>query len=82
MILGKIVNPTSKQSDDTISRARCYFCVSFPRATTVSRFSDPLGRLLALYDGQLNCLSILKPNFAERFENAAFVESFDGLCHG
>jgi hypothetical protein len=82
MILGKIVNPTSKQSDDPIGRARCYLYATFLRATTVTRFSDPFGRLLALYNGQLNSLSVLKSNFAERFKNAVFVESFDGLCHG
>jgi hypothetical protein len=82
MIFGKIVNPTSKQSDDAISGTRCYLCTSSLRATIVSRFSDSFGRLLAFYDGQLNSLSVLKSNFAERLKDAVFVKSVDGLGHG
>jgi hypothetical protein len=82
MIFGKIVHPTSKQSNDPIGRARCYFHSSCLRATIVGRFRDPFGRLLALYDGQLNSLFVLKSNFAERFKDAVLVKSFDGFCHG
>lgn len=82
MIFGKIVNPTSKQSDDAINGARCYLYTSSLRTTIVSRFSDPFGRLLAFYDGQLNSLSVLKSNFAERLKDAVFVKSFNGLRHG
>jgi hypothetical protein len=81
MVFGKIVNPTSKQSDNLIARARCYFYTSSFRASILSRSSDPVGRLLALYDGQLDSLSVLKSDFAERFKNTVFVKSIDGLCH-
>lgn len=82
MIFGKIVNRTSKQSDDPISGTRCYLYTSFLRATTVTRFSDPFGRLLTLNHSQLNSLPVLKTNFGERLKNSVFVESFDGLYHG
>jgi hypothetical protein len=82
MIFGKIVNPTSKQSDDPISGTRRYFCTSRGRATINSRFSDPFGQFFTFYDGQFNPLFIFKSHFGERFKNSVFVKSFDGFCHG
>lgn len=58
-----------------------YFYPTRSRAAVSSRFGDPFGRLLTLYHGQLNSLSIFKSNFGERFKNPVFVESFDGFYH-
>jgi hypothetical protein len=80
MIFGKIVNPTSKQSNDPRGGMRRHF--SFHSGTTSSRrFSDPFGGLFTLYYGQFDSLSIFEPHFGERLKNPIFVEGIDAFCH-
>jgi hypothetical protein len=81
MIFGKIVNPTSKESDDPISGTRRYVRTSRGRATISGRFSDPFGRFFTFYNGQFNPLFISKSHFGERLKNSVFVKSLDGFCH-
>ena len=82
VIFGEVVKPTLKQADDSIggmsgnnNSTRC-------RAALGRRFSEPLGRLLTPYHGQLDSLSVFKSHFGERLKHAVFIEGFDAFCHG
>lgn len=81
MILGKIVNPASEQSDDPIGGMRHQFSLQ-GRTTFSGQLCDPFRRLFTFYHCQLYSLSIFKSHFGERFKNAIFIKSFDAFCHG
>jgi len=82
VIRGQIISPAFEQSNDSVGRVSRYFSSIRDGTATHLRSSNLFSRFLALYDGQSNSLFVLKSNFAERFKNAVFVKSFDGLRHG
>ena len=82
VIFGEVVNPTLKQADDSIGGMSGITNSTRCRAALGRRFSEPLGRLLILYHGQLNSLSVFKSHFGERLKHSVFVEGFDAFCHG
>jgi hypothetical protein len=82
VIFGEIMKPALKQADDLIGGMSGNTCSTRRRAALGRRFSEPLGRLLSLYHGQLNSLSVFKSHFGERLKHAVFVEGFDAFCHG
>jgi hypothetical protein len=82
VIFREIVESAFKKSDDPVgAMRRCFFPLGNRTAVT-SGFRNSFGRCLGLYHSQLNPLSVLKANFAQRPKYSVFVESFDGLCHG
>jgi hypothetical protein len=80
VVLGEIVNPAFKQSNDSVGRMRCRFDPT-PRRTT-SRFSGWFVPFLTLSHGEFNPLPVFKSNFRERFEDPIFVQGFDRFRHG
>lgn len=82
VICGQIMSPAFEQSDDPVGRVRRYFSPVHHWTAACRRFSDPLGRLLTRYHGELNSLFVFKSNLGERLKNAVFIEGFDGFCHG
>lgn len=82
VVFGEVVKPTLKQADDLEGRMSGNIHSRRRRAALGRRFSEPPGRLLALYNGQLNFLSVLKSHFGERLKHSVFVEGFDAFCHG
>ena len=83
VIFGEVMKPTLKQPDDSIGGMSGNTYSTRCRATALGRrFSEPLGRLLTLYHGQLNSLSVFKSHFGERLKHSVFVEGFDAFCHG
>lgn len=82
VICGQIMSPAFEQSDDPIGWMRRYFSPIHHWTAACRRFSDPLGRLLTRYHGELNSLFVIKSNLGERLKNAVFIEGFDGFCHG
>ena len=82
MTSGKIMDATLKQRHDPISRMSSNTYSVGRRAVLGRRFMKPLGRLLTLYHGQFNSLSVFKSHFGERLKHSVFVEGFDAFCHG
>jgi hypothetical protein len=78
---GKIMDATLKQRHDPKSRMSNNSSSARRGAALGCRFSEPLGRFLALNHSQPDSLSVFKTNFAERSKHSVFVESFDGFCH-
>jgi len=81
VICGQIMSPAFEQSDDPVGWVRRYFSAVHNRTAASRRFSDPFGRLLTLYHGELNSLFVFKTDFGERFKNPVFIEGFDGFRH-
>lgn len=82
VIFGEVVKPALKHTDDSISGMSGNTCSTRCRAALGRRFSELLGRLLTLYQGQLNSLSVFKLNFGERLKHSVFIEGFYAFCHG
>ena len=83
MIFGEVVKPTFEQADDSIGGMSGNTYSTRCRAALGRRFSESLGRLVALYhDGQLNSLSVFKSHFGERLKHSVFVEGFDVCGYG
>ena len=81
MILGKVMDPALKQSNDSIGGMGRRS--SWTHRTAVSSgLSGWFRSFLTFYDGQLNFLPILKSDFRERFEDPILVYSLNGFCHG
>jgi hypothetical protein len=82
VIFGEVMKPTLKQADDSVGRMSGNNYSTRCRAALGRRFSESLGRLLTLYHGQFNSLSVFKSHFGERLKHSVFVEGFDAFCHG
>ena len=82
VIFGEIVKPTLKQADDSIGGMSGNNYSTRCRAVLGRRFSEPLGRPLTLYHGQLNSLSVFESHFGEGLKHAVFVEGFYAFGHG
>jgi len=80
MIFGKVVHPAFEQSNYAIGGMRGH-CSWAHRTAVGSRVSGWFRPFLTFYDGQLNFLPVLKPDFRERFEDPILVESLKGFCH-
>ncbi len=66
VIFGEVVKPTLKQADNSIGGMSGNTHSTQCRAALGRRFGEPLGRLLTIYHGQLNSLSVFKSHFGER----------------
>src|SRR5882724_113440 len=82
VIFGEVMKPTLKQADDSIGGMNGNNYSTRCKTALGRRFSEPLGRLLTLYHGQLNSLSVFESHFGEGLKHAVFVEGFDAFCHG
>lgn len=81
VICGEVVKSTLKQAHDSVGGMSGDIYSTQCRAAFGRRFREPLGKLLTLYDGQLNSLSVFKSHFGERLKHAVFVEGFDAFSH-
>lgn len=81
MIFGKVVHPAFEQFNYAIGGMRGH-CSRTERTAVGSWVSGWFRPFLTFYDGQLNFLPVLKPDFRERFEDPILVESLKGFCHG